>query len=203
MRKLGVLIAIVVVLAVSAYAVDLGGGLVGFFASMVYPNSLIDTFATDNVLTIPGLHVGWGMNMNVSLFSFMENIDMGLGIRYLNARTGARDVSVGASLAGMYAWGGYRIGRWQLAIDAGGYRGSFSFAAARYQNLVGWNGGVTGSVSYFAIATGTFSLGSAVSLQWLPIGEMHDTTGQRYRGRGAPFLDFSGVSVSILFSWNF
>ena len=203
MRMLGVLIAIVIVCATGAYAVDLGGGPVGFFASMSHVNSLIDTLATDNMITLPALHVGWGMNMDVSLFSFMENMNTGLGMRYLNARTGARDVSIGASLAGLYAWTGYRMGAFHFAVDIGGYRGTFSFTAARYQNLVGWQAGATGSINYVAIATGHFSLGAAVSLQWLPIDEMHNDTGQKYRGRGAPFLDFSGISVSILLSWHF
>lgn len=202
MRKLGILIILMVCWASTASALEVGGGLAGFFARMDYLNTLIDLFETDNDLVLPEIHTGWGLKMDIPLFSFIESGWIGLGGRGLVARATTRDISIQDSLLGLYAWGNYRIGSWRLAVDVGGYRGGFSFPAARYVELVGWGGGITGSISYTAICVWGFSLGSTLSLQWLPIYEMHDGVGQRYRGRGTPFLDFSGVSVSIDLIWS-
>jgi hypothetical protein len=204
MRRLILTILLVSVLFPNAYGVDLAGGPIGFFASMGSANSIIDSFAADNSLTIPALHLGLGIDMNASVFSFLQDLHMGLGIRYLSTSTGdAREASIVASLAGLYFWTGYQFGAFGFIVDVGGYRGVFSFPAARYESLAGWQGGLAGSVRYLAILTNHLSLRTGVSLQWLPIDEMQDRTGQRYRERGEPFLDFSGLSVSILLSWTF
>jgi hypothetical protein len=203
MRRIILAVLLVVIFFGNAYAVDLAAGPLGFFASMHNANSLIGSFAADNTITIPTLHLGWGMKMDASLFSPVQRLDIGLGMRYLSAITGdGREVSIEASLAGLCLWTGYQSGGFEFVADVGAYRGTFSFSAARYESLVGWQGGLTGSINYLAIAREHYSLKTAVSLQWLPIDEMHDTTGQRYRGRGESFLDFSGISVSILLSWN-
>lgn len=202
MRKLVVLIIFMMSWAVTSSALEMEGGLVGFYAPMDYTNTLIDLFETDTDLVLPEIHIGWGLRGDVPLFSFLENGRLGLGGRGLAARTGARDVSVQSSLLGLYGWADYRIGNWRFAVDVGGYRGGFSFPAARYVELVGWGGGIVGNISYRAISAWNFSLGSTLSMQWLPINEMQDGSGQRYRGRGTPFLDFSGISVSIDLAWS-
>ena len=202
MRKLVVLIIFMISWAVTSSALEVEGGLVGFYAPMDYTNALIDLFETDSDLVLPEIHAGWGLRGDVPLFSFLGNGRIGLGGRGLTARVGTRDISIQASLLGFYGWADYCIGNWRFAVDVGGYRGGFSFPAARYVELVGWGGGIAGSIGYLAISAWNFSLGATLSMQWLPINEMHNGSGQRYRERGTPFLDFSGVSVSIDLGWS-
>ena len=202
MRKLVILIIFMISWVVTSSALGVEGGLVGFYSPMDHTNTLIDLLETDADLVLPEIHTGWGLKGGVPLFSFLANARMGLGGRGLAARAATRDVSIQASLLGFYGWADYRIGNWRFAVDIGGYRGGFSFPAARYVELVGWGGGIAGSVSYMIIAAWNFSLGSTLSMQWLPINEMHDGSGQRYRERGTPFLDFSGISVSIDLGWS-
>lgn len=202
MRKLVILIVFMISWAVPSSALEVEGGLVGFYARMDHTNDLIDLFEVDGDLVLPEIHTGWGVRGDVPLFSFLGTGRIGLGGKGLAARAATRDISIQASLLGFYGWADYRIGNWRFAVDVGGYRGGFSFPAARYVELVGWGGGIAGSVSYMAISAWNFSLGSTLSMQWLPINEMHDVAGQRYRERGAPFLDFSGISVSIDLGWS-
>ena len=196
-------LVIVGLFAFMGSATQIEWDLVGFASPMANVNSLIDQFELFADLQLPEMHTGVGLTITAPLLSFLERGRAGVGIRGLATRMTSRDVSVRASLIGLCGMVDYRIGDWSLGIDLGAYRGGFSFLAARYVGLFGWGGGAVARVGYDYVLTSHITIDLDIALQWLPVYEMRDSDGQRYRGRGTPFLDFSGISASIGITWDF
>ena len=184
-------------LAVSAAAleVEVGGlALVGPFANT---NALLEQFEAEAGEALPELSFAGGCDLRLPLLRLSDRSRAGAGVRILGAGISKRDTNVAAMSIGAYAWGDYRFGPWNARADLGLCRGSFNFAAGRYVGLSGWGFGAAGEVVYWLPIGRFFAVGAAIGVQWLPIPQMADSGGRIYRGRGTPFVDFSGISFSI------
>ncbi|MCK5827881.1 hypothetical protein KAH43_05080, partial [Candidatus Bipolaricaulota bacterium] len=190
------------VATVAGLGIEVNLGVIGGYGAFGHVNELVVAFEADNNLSIPELHTEWGLRCDIPVWSPTESARVGLGIMGLGARTSSRDLVISSSLIGLNGSVDYQIGQLIAGIDLGAYRGTFSFPAGRIDDLSGWGVGIMGRVGYKGFTVGPFSLGATLSLQWLPIQEMTDASGQRYRGRGTAFLDFSGIAVSIDLGWQ-
>jgi hypothetical protein len=203
MRRLVVLAVCVVLGGVATSASDVTVALFGFASSMEHVNTLIEEYEVGVDQDLGEMHTGAGAELGMGLVSFLRTGRIGWGGRGVLARLSTRDASIRSSLIGVYVKAEQSFGRWVAGADVGAYWGAFSFPQARFVGLTGWGPGVTGSVAYRLPLLSHIAFGADVRLQWLPIVEMKDAEGQRYRGRGTPFLDFSGVSASIELTWEF
>lgn len=202
MRKLvSLAICGLVALALPAVATDLTIGLRGFTVSMGHINGLIEEFEQDAELDLSPLLAGAGIEADVGIFAMGDRGSIGFGGRGLLVRETFRDVTITASLVGLFARAEFAFGKWMAHVDAGGHRGTYSFPAARIPGLSGWGAGLGGGVAYRLPLTERFALALDLGLAWLPVPEMSDADGQKYRGRGTPFMDFSGISASIKLTW--
>lgn len=202
MRKLvAIALSGVLVCALPTLAADLAMGLSGFSVSMAHINSLIEEFDVDAELGLAPLRTGAGVEVSGTILPIGEIGSLGVGGRGLLAREVSRDVSINASMIALFAQGTLALGRWRASVDAGVCHGMFSFPAARVVSLSGFGVGLVGRAGYRLPVSERFALAFDLGLQWLSIPEMKDAGGQRYRGRGTPFMDFSGISASIGLTW--
>lgn len=192
---LGLLLVSSTVLGASSVALN------GFSVAMEHVNGLIDAYGQDTGTDVESLRVGIGVEADVEVMSFGASTAVSVGGRSLFVRESSRDITVSASLIGLYARAAVTLKRWAFAADLGGHRGAFSFPSARLVGLAGWGGGIGASVGYGIPVTDRIGLRLALGLRWLPVYEMEDGAGQKYRGRGTPFVDFSGIAVSMALSW--
>lgn len=202
MRKLAAItlsLALVCVLPVLATGVTIG--LQGFSVSMEHINDLIEDFGDDGERGLSPLRTGAGCEISGSVLPIGGIGSLGLGGRVLFARVTSGDTTVATSMLGLFARTALTLGRWIAQIDAGVYRGTYSFPAVRAVDLSGWGAGLAGTVGYALPLSERFALAFDLGLRWLPIQEMRDPAGQKYRGRGTPFMDFSGISASIGLTW--
>jgi len=191
----------VLVFALPALSTDLAVSLSGFSVSMEHLNTLIEEFDPDTELGLSPLRTGASAEVSGTLLSLGDIGSIGLGGRGLLVREVSRDVSINASMIVLFAQGEVALGRWVAIIDAGACYGVFSFPAARLASLSGFGIGLVGRAGYRLPVSERFGLTFDLGLQWLSVPEMKDATGQRYRGRGTPFMDFSGISASIGLTW--
>ncbi|MCX6094879.1 MAG: hypothetical protein NTY63_08690 [Candidatus Bipolaricaulota bacterium] len=201
-RQWGIALCLMMAVGIPVVAFEMEGGLSAFYAPFAYANGLLAAYEEEAGATIPDLGLGIGGDFRMPIASFSDRLRGGVGGRVLGARVSERETDAAASLVGGYAWCEYRLGSWRFQTDLGVYRGTFDFAEARYAGLGGWGLGVAGRAGYRVPLGKRLSLGVAAGLEWLPVWEMTDASGQTYRGRGTPFVDFSGVSVSIELSWS-
>jgi hypothetical protein len=203
MRKLIVVaLALSVGLGLSTLAVDLTIGLGGFSVSMEHINGLIEGFEQDAELGLSPLRTGAGVEANAALLPIGGSGALGFGGRGLFVREASRGVSITASMFGLFAQGGVSLGRWLATADVGAYYGTYSFPASRVVDLGGWGIGLAGRLGYALPVSERLAIVLDLGLRWLPIQEMKDPSGQRFRGRGTPFMDFSGISASIGLAWG-
>jgi len=195
-------LSLLVCCAITGLGIEVTLGILGGYGAFGNVNELVATFEEDNGLTLPDLHSVWGLKCDVPLWSPAENARVGVGLMGLSAMASSRDLVIESALFGFNGWADYQLGQFSAGIDIGACRGSLSFPEARLVGLAGWGLGMTGRVSYKGIALGPFTIGTTLSLHWLPIQEMQDDGGQKYRGRGTAFLDFSGIAVSIDLGWQ-
>lgn len=202
MKTTAIVLGLVMCCVVTGFGIEVNLGILGGYGVFSNVNELVAIFENDNDLVLPDLHSVWGLKCDIPVLSPAESTRMGVGIMGLGARASSRDLVIASSLLGLNSWVDYQIGQLSAGIGIGACRGTFSFPEARLVDLSGWGVGIMGHVGHRGIEFGPFSLGATLLLQWLPIQEMSDGGGQRYRGRGTAFLDFSGIAVSIDLGWH-
>jgi hypothetical protein len=203
MKRLAV-IALIIGLAAPSLAIgaDVHIGLSGHSVAMGHVNELIETFEVDAGVALSPLRVAAGIEATAPVFSLGRIGTLAAGARYLMARTASRDASAAASLLGLLVRAQFGFGNWTATLDVIGSRGTFSFAEARFVGLSGLGAGLGGSISYRLGLTDRLGITAGVAAQWMAFNEMRDSGGQKYRGRGTPFVDFSGISASIGLTWS-
>jgi hypothetical protein len=202
MRRMKTIVtAAALLLGLSAGASGFSGEIVGLSVAMGHVNELIDGYNADADVELATLRAGVGVEVAGDLAIVGSAITLGAGGRGLLARTTKRDVSLTASLVGLFARGAYAAGPWRASADVGAYFGSLSFPSARLVGLRGLGVGLAGRIGYVLPVTSALGFDIHVGLEWLPVQEMTDSAGQKYRGRGTPFMDFSGLSASIGVIW--
>lgn len=179
--------------------VDVSIGYVG----LGHVNGLINDFADEYGADLSEMHVGVGGGLEIGAMRVLGAGEVTFGGRGLVSQQTGRDASVSASLLGLCLGLGYDTGRLRASVDVGAYRGALTFSEARYVDLVGWGPGVAAQGEVRILSRERLSATAGLSVRWLPIYEMEDSSGQTFRGRGTPFLDFSGISVSIGLQWRF
>jgi len=187
--------------AVGAFSLNVELGIGG--AAMTYVNGLI---GEHEALTHEGLR-DLGPALTGRIGAVLNPITSGIrpeiGLELATTSVRARDTTVNAAIVGGYAGLAYSIGGGHVSAAIDGYRGSFSFPAARYVDLAGWGVGVHGGVGYgIQLAGERLVLRLSLVAQWMPVWNLSDTEGLEYRGRGQPFLDFSGIGVSLGVEWR-
>ena len=178
-----------------------GGALVSLVrmthlnAEMAYQEEVLHT-------NLPELHLAWGGEFGVVLSLGNLPIRPSLKAQLLHAAVSGGGETTSASLTGLCAGGTFVRGGWHMGASVHGFRAALSFPLAGYEGLSGWGWGASGYAGYaFSIfGRAIFELNGV--LQWLPVSEMRDPFGETYLGRGAPFLDFSGVGVSATLRWK-
>jgi len=203
MRKLCIVTLVVLAGCIPAFTAAAGpsAGVSGFTVSMGHVNELIRSFGQDSQVEIEELRVGIGMNAAVDILSLGDMWSFAVGGKGLFARESSRDVTVSSSLIGLFARATFSLGRLQADLDLGAHRGALSFPDARLLGLSGWGAGLALRVGYGLPITDRLGVTASLGLQWLPVMEMRDGAGQKYRGRGTPFVDFSGIAGSIALNW--
>jgi len=113
-----------------------------------------------------------------------------------------RDVAASLGLLGVGFGAEFSRAPWAAYLGLCVGRASFDLPAVRLMGLTGWAMGVELGGGY-AIGLGPH-LGASFRIggQWLPVQEMTDAAGQTYRGRGMPFVDFTGLVASIGIMWS-
>ena len=178
-----------------------GGALVSLVrmthlnAEMAYQEEVLHT-------NLPELHLTWGGVFGVVLSLRNLPIRPSLKLQLLRASVSGGGETTSASLTGLCAGGAFARGRWHMGAAVHGFRAGLSFPLAGYEGLSGWGWGVSGYAGYALPIFGRATLELNAVLQWLPVSEMSDSFGETYLGRGAPFLDFSGVGVSATLRWK-
>jgi hypothetical protein len=200
-RLVAIALSGVLVCALPTLAADLAMGLSGFSVSMAHINTLIEEFDPDTELDLSPLRTGAGIEVSGTVLPIGDIGSIGVGGRGLLVREVSRDVSINASMIALFAQGKVALGRWMASVDAGACYGMFSFPTARLVSLSGFGVGLVGRAGYRLPVSERFALTFDLGLQWLSVPEMKDAVGQRYRGRGTPFMDFSGISASIGLTW--
>ena len=191
---------ILLALSASARAVGVEGDLLVSAIAMNHVNRLIAQFDESTSSGLGELNLAWGGEIWAS-FPELLGVVPHLGVRGLIAATQEDRAFVHSSLIGLCAGGLVSLGSWDLLAHVGAYRAVFSFPSARYKDLTGWGIGLTGKVGYAVRLTSRLSLSIRLTADWLPVTKMADGLGRTYKGRGDPFLDFSGVGASIGLGW--
>lgn len=200
-RTGSIAIAGLLLLGLSLGASALSAELLGFSVAMGHINELVDGFNLDSEVELGALRAGAGIELAGDVATIGSAVSLGVGGRGLLSRVSERDVAATALLFGVFGRGTYALGRWFASGDLGAYLGSFSFPSARLTGLRGVGLGLGGRIGYALPFTDRLGLDIQLGLEWMPIQQMTDAAGQKYRGRGTPFMDFSGLSVSIGVIW--
>jgi hypothetical protein len=196
----GVAVAVALALQVGA-AVVLDAEFVSSYCVMENPNEILTRLGSDLGIDVPGLNVGFGGRLQLGFDPQGPLAPVYFGISGLAMSAGTRDVSASAGLLGLCLGAKLDLAHWQFSGGFGVQRGTFELPAERMIGLEGWGACLEAGARY------GFPLGPKLSAtltlrgQWAPIYEMEDRTGQRYRGRGMPFVDFTGLSASIGINW--
>jgi len=201
MRKRGMLVLAVLIGGVSLSAFGITIELEAGTVAMANVNALIDDFNEADVPELAHLNVGVGLGGAIPVYRFANFGILSVGARGTIARQSARDASIVATSLGLLARFDAAFGRWTGSGEFYAGRGQLDFAAERLAGLTGWGLGLGGSISYGFPVMKRLSATAAVGFRWHPISEMSDDSGQKYRGRGTPFVDFSGLSASIGMKW--
>jgi len=199
----GLLVMVVLLWAVGAAALPVRIECTLSYAGFGHVNGLIEEFAELNGSELSTLHVALGGGVSVGSITVLGPGSIVAGLRGGFAARSWREAEVSASVLGVCAGYEYVTGRFAGILDVGIYRGSFDFSEARYVRLAGWGPGIRVAADYKVLSRESLDLYIAASVQWLPVQAMSDPSGQTFRGRGTPFLDFSGISLSMGVEWRF
>jgi hypothetical protein len=196
-----VALLVLLLLSCTALAGGVSGGILISTVGMSQVNLLIDQYNTANQAAVEKLSFAWGGEADVSMWQIM-GLHPFSGVRVLFTSSSAQREKVTSALLGAYIGTAFRIASFSTAADVGIYRGTFSFPAARYDQLSGWGIGVTGGVTYDFPLGSVFWIGIGIKLQWLPVGELQDREGGVYAPREGSFLDFSGIGGVLSITWS-
>jgi len=206
MRRFGVLGILLIVVACPTAAVSVGGSLLAIASSMSYVNEIIGTYEDSAGVEVGSLHTGLGACIDVGLVDVIGAIDGVLAIRSgsvsIHDETREENVEIEAGFLGVAVGASTEWGPVEVTADAGIYRGTFEFAAVRYVGLTGWAPGASIGVQYTLALSRQLSAGVGAQLQWVAFYQMKDSSGQTFRARGTPFVDFTGLCVSIGLEWT-
>lgn len=195
-------LAATLVLALPAGAtVVLDAEFVSSYCVMENPNEILTRLGSDLGIDVPGLNMGFGGRLQLGFDPQGPLAPVYVAISGLAMSAGARDVSASASLLGFCFGVKLDVTRWQFSGGFGVQRGTFVVPAERMVGLEGWGACLEAGGRYeFAVAP---KLSATLTLrgQWAPIYEMENRAGQKYRGRGMPFVDFTGISASMGINW--
>lgn len=195
-------VAAVLVLALPAgAAVVLDAEFVSSYCVMENPNEILAQLGSDLGIDVPGLHTGFGGRLQLGFDPQGLLAPVYVAISGLAMSAGTRDVSASAGLVEFCFGVKLDAARWQFSGGFGVQRGTFELPAGRMVGLAGWGACLEAGGRYeFALAP---KLSATLTLrgQWAAIHEMEDRTGQKYRGRGMPFVDFTGMSISMGINW--
>jgi hypothetical protein len=168
---------------------------------MTYANSLLSG-AGDLEDGSASLSVGYGLRLQGAL-------DLGGRLPQLYAAfwgtgTSAQEREVGArvSILGVGLGAEVRRDRWLMYAGLCGGRAAFSLPALDLVDLVGWGAGLELGGGFALAVSPKLSFVFRLGGQLLPVQEMKDARGQTYRGRGVPFVDYTGLAASIGVSWS-
>jgi len=200
-RLIGLMIVFVVGIGLTACGLSLSGDFQAALVSMEHINGVIGDLVEATDVDLQPLSVGFGFGAAVSLLELARIGTLSVGLEGLVARQVDRDASVEASSLGAFTRAELARGRFRFAIDLLLARGSLDFASARLAHLAGWSLGARACVGYTLPITKALLVGVRLGYRMSPFHEMVDRSGQTYRGRGTPFMDFSGVSASIGVEW--
>ena len=185
----------------TALAGGVSGGMLVSTVGMGLVNVLIDQYNTVNQTQVDKLSFTWGGELSVSMWRFI-GLRPFTGLRFLTASSTTQRENVTSSLLGAYVGGIFSLAFINLSADIGIYRGTFSFPAARYDQLSGWGVGATGGIIYSFSLGSVFQIGIGIKLHWLPVEELRDGEGGVYAPREGPFLDFSGIGGVLNITWS-
>jgi len=195
-------VAAALVLALPAGAtVAVDAEFVSSYCVMENPNEILTRLGSDLGIDVPGLNMGFGGRLQLGFDPQGPLAPVYVAISGLAMSAGTRDVSASAGLVGFCLGAKLDVARWQVSGGFGVQRGTFELPAERLVGLEGWGACLEAGARYeFAVAP---KLSATLTLrgQWAPIYEMEDRTGQKYRGRGMPYVDFTGMSASMGINW--
>lgn len=171
------------------------------YSLMENTNSLLAELGAQADLEIPPLNVGYGLRLRAG-FDLDGPIPAVYGTLWgEKATTGVRDISATVGFLGAGAGGSVKFRDWLVSTGLCVGAASMDIPSLRMADLSGLGFGLELSAAYaFRITSGwsaTFCLGG----RWLSVQEMTDAVGQKYRGRGMPFVDFTGLVASIGITW--
>jgi hypothetical protein len=196
----GVAAALVLALPAGATVV-VDAEFVSSYCVMENPNEILTRLGSDLGIDVPGLNMGFGGRLQLGFDPQGPLAPVYVAISGLSMSAGTRDVSASAGLVGFFFGAKLDVARWQFSGGFGVQRGTFELPAERLLGVAGWGACLEAGARYeFAVAP---KLSATLTLrgQWAPIYEMEDGAGQKYRGRGMPFVDFTGMSASMGINW--
>jgi hypothetical protein len=199
-QVLFVLLVITVVFAQIAVGLDIGGDALLWLVGMQQANLLVADYNQTNEEDMPELSLALGGEVEMGLLPVM-GFDTLAGVRALSCSTSAEREKASTSLFGGYIGASFDVGSLSAGVDIGAYRGTFSFLAQGYEDLSGWGFGITGRTAYSLAIGPALELKIGISLQWLPIEKLHDSSGGVYALRDGPFLNYSGIGGLLGITW--
>jgi hypothetical protein len=199
--KLALSLLLVIAPAVATAAVGLEAGIDLAYTTMANVNSLVIE-APEGGSVSPDLHLGIGGHI-AAVFDLSGPIPVVFAqLHALSVSSTELDADAAASLIGLACGLGMHFGKIDASVAASFHHGGFDFPAARQMGLSGWGFGLMAGAVDSASVTPRLEASFRLQGQWLPVSEMLDESGHTYRGRGMPYLDFSGVSASISLGWK-
>jgi len=202
MRKATLLTLLCVIASsVTSFGLTLAGEAEVFLASMEHINSLIDSFDNETGTGLGPMRAGVGVTLGMPIIAYGDFATLSVGAEGLMARRSSSQTTAIASCIGVLAEVSMAFGPFRASADALICRGSFDFPGERLVGLSASGVGVRGSLGYTLQTAGRLVAELSLGYRHLPFTEMMDGAGHTYRGRGTPFMDFSGITASIGIEW--
>jgi hypothetical protein len=196
----GVAVALALTLQAGA-AVVLDAEFASSYCVMENPNEILTRLGSDLGIDVPGLNMGFGGRLQLGFDPQGPLAPVYIAISGFGLSAGTRDVSASAGLIGFIFGAKLDVAHWQFSGGFGAQRGTFELPAERLVGLAGWGACLEAGAGYELPLGPKLSATLTLRGQWAPIHEMADRTGQKYRGRGMPFVDFTGLSASMGINW--
>lgn len=196
----GVAAALVLAFQVGA-AVVLDAEFVSSYCVMENPNEILTRLGSDLGIDVPGLHTGFGGRLQLGFDPRGPLAPVYVAISGLAMSVGVRDVAASAGFLGFCLGAKLDVARWQFWGGFGVQHGAFELPAERMVGLGGWGACLEAGAGYDLPLGPNLSVTLTLRGQWAPVYEMEDRAGQKYRGRGVPFVDFTGMSASMGINW--
>lgn len=202
MRRTLLIVSVALVwVAACAQAATWTAGALSSYGSMKYANSLVS-----EARELPGasaaLSVSYGLRLQGSAdLEWLPPRVYG-AVWGVGATVKEREFSANASLIAVALGAETSFSHWTVYAGLCGGRASFDLPAAGLVDLAGWGAGVEIGAGLVFVVSPHLGVAFRLGGQWLPVPEMSDARGQEYRGRGMPFVDYTGLVASIGISWS-